>query len=138
MAELWRDWPKRRFDCQLQEAHKKTLIGPQLPQWRQSVSLHTWCHQGPHKPSSCSTFTLNSHWGRAATGKKCLASMHAGLLWLCPTLCNLVDCVACQPSLLCVCVGVFYRLEYWSLFAKTSCHTLLEHYISYYSSCQFP
>ena len=53
-----------------------------------------------------------------------------------------LDCVllfvACQPSLLCVCVGVFSRQEYWSLFAKTSCHTLLEHYISYYSSCQFP
>ena len=33
------------------------------------MSLHTWCHQGLHKPSRCATFTLNSHWGRAATGK---------------------------------------------------------------------
>ena len=32
--------------------------------------LHTWRHQDPHKPSSCATFTLNSHWGRASTGKK--------------------------------------------------------------------
>ena len=32
--------------------------------------------QGPHKPSSCATFTLNSHWGRAATGKKSLVPMH--------------------------------------------------------------
>ena len=34
------------------------------------MSLHTWCHQGPHEPSSCTTCTLNSHGGRAATGKK--------------------------------------------------------------------
>ena len=34
------------------------------------MSLNTWCHQGPHKPSSCTTFMLNPHWGRAATGKK--------------------------------------------------------------------
>ena len=34
------------------------------------MSLHTWRCQGPHKPSSCATFMLNSHWGRAATGKK--------------------------------------------------------------------
>ena len=56
------------------------------------MSMHTWCHQGPRKPSSCATFTLNSHWGRAATGKKSLATMHAGSLWSCPTLCNPVDC----------------------------------------------
>ena len=34
------------------------------------MSLHTWRCQGPHKPSSCATFMLNSHWGRAATDKK--------------------------------------------------------------------
>ena len=34
------------------------------------MSLHTWCHQSPCKPSSCTTFTLNSHWVRAATGQK--------------------------------------------------------------------
>ena len=56
------------------------------------MSLHTWHRQGPHKPSSCATFTLNSHWGRAATVKKILAPMHARLLWLCPTLCDPVDC----------------------------------------------
>ena len=38
--------------------------------WRQSMFLHTWCLQGPCKPSSCTTFTLNSHWDRATTGKK--------------------------------------------------------------------
>ena len=57
------------------------------------MSLHTWCHQGPRKSSSCTTFMLNSHWGRAATGKKkSLAFMRTESLQLCPTLCNPVDC----------------------------------------------
>ena len=56
------------------------------------MSLHTWLHQGPCKPSSCATFTLNPHWGRAATGKKILGSMRTGSLQSCPTLCNPVDC----------------------------------------------
>ena len=56
------------------------------------MSLHTWHHQGPHKPSSCATFTLNSHWGRAATGKKSLSSRCTGSLQLCLTLCDPVDC----------------------------------------------
>ena len=58
-------------------------------------AVHVPAHlapQGPHKPSSCTTFTLNSHWGRAATGKKSLVSMHIGSLWLCLTLCDPVDC----------------------------------------------
>ena len=45
------------------------------------MSLHTWCLQCPRKPSSCATFTLNPHWGRAATGqkkKKDLVSMCTG------------------------------------------------------------
>ena len=29
------------------------------------MSQHTWCLQGSHKPSSCATFMLNPHWGRA-------------------------------------------------------------------------
>ena len=56
------------------------------------MSLHTWHRQGPHKPSSCATFTLNSYWGRAATGKKSLLSVRAGLLRLRLTLCNPIDC----------------------------------------------
>ena len=43
-----------------------------------------------------------------------LASMHTGLLQLCPTL---------------LCQGILQQ-EYWSLLANTCCHTLLEHYIS--------
>ena len=56
------------------------------------MSLYTWHHQGLHKPSSCAIFMLNSHWGRAATDKKSLVSMHTGSLQSCLTLCNLVDC----------------------------------------------
>ena len=37
-------------------------------------------------------FTLNSHWGRAATGQK-KVSMHTGSFCSCPTLCAPVDCV---------------------------------------------
>ena len=65
-----KDWPKRPSDCQIKKARKKTLRGPYLLRQRQSVSLHTWCHQGPRKTGNCTTFMLNSHRGRAATGKK--------------------------------------------------------------------
>jgi len=43
--------------------------------------------------------------------------------------------VACQASLS---ERGFSRQEYWSLSANTGCHTLLEHYISYYPSRQTP
>ena len=59
------------------------------------MSLHTWHGQGPHKPSSCATFMLNSHWGRAATGKKMSCASVAGSLQQCPTL----QTVACHASL---------------------------------------
>ena len=69
-------WPKRPSDPQLQGAQKKTdraIVSV-------AEAVHTRCHQGPYKPSNCTTFTLNSPWGRAATGKKSLMSMCAGLL----------------------------------------------------------
>ena len=59
------------------------------------MSLRTWRHQGPCKLSSCATFTLNSHWGRAATGKKSLASRVASVVSNSVTL----QTVACQASL---------------------------------------
>ena len=40
------------------------------------MSLHTWRHQSPCKASSFATFTLNSHWGRATTGKKKSCNPH--------------------------------------------------------------
>jgi len=59
----------------------------------EAVCVPAHLDQGPHKPSSCTTFMLNSHWCRAATGqKKSLVFMHAGLLQSCSTLCHPVDC----------------------------------------------
>ena len=55
------------------------------------MSQHTGRCQGPRKPSSCATFTLNSHWGTAATGKKVLCLCGQG--HSCSvSLCNPVDC----------------------------------------------
>ena len=61
--------------------------------------------------------------------------IHAGLLWSCPTLSNPVACRLWPARLLCQ-RGGFSRQEYWSVLANTGCHTLLEHYISCYSSSQ--
>ena len=82
------------------------------------MSLHTWCHQGPCKPSSCATFMLNSHWGRAATGKKVLGLCEQGLF------CSVWLCRLWPARLLCQEAG-FSRQEYWSVLANTGCHTLL-------------
>ena len=98
------------------------------------MSLHTWHCQGPRKPSSCTTFMLSSHWGRAATGRKkvlCLCMRGCfGLVQLFMTLWT----VACQAFL----PGGFSRQEYWSVLANTGCYTLLEHCISCCPSCQHP
>ena len=55
------------------------------------MSLHTWHRQGPHKPSSCTTFTLSPHWGRAATGKRALPLCMQGRC-SCVQLCDSIDC----------------------------------------------
>jgi len=129
-----KDGPKRPSDCQLPEAHKKTLIGPQLLQWRQSMSLHTWHHQGPHNPSSCTTFTLNTHWGRAATGKKKVLHLCMQGHFSCVQLFVTLWTVACQAFL----SREFSREEYWRVLANTGFHTLLEHCISCCPTCQLP
>ena len=94
------------------------------------MSLHTWHLQGPRKPSSCATFTLNSHWGRAATGKKSLESMHEGSLWLSPALCDPGDCGLSGQGILQARI-LEHIAQYWL-------HTLLEHYIFCCPSCQLP
>ena len=99
-----------------------------------SVSLHTWRRQGPHKPSSCATFTLNPHWGRAATGKQSLAPVCTGSPGSCLTLCDPVT-VACQASLS---GRGFSRQEDWSILANTGCHALLGHCISCCPGRQLP
>jgi len=54
------------------------------------VSLHTWCNQGPHKPSSCTTFMLNSHWVELPQAKKVL-SLYVQGHFGCVRLCDPVD-----------------------------------------------
>ena len=56
------------------------------------MSLHTWRRQSPCKPSSCTTFTLKSHWAELPQAKKKSVSSCTGLLRTCPTLCDPVDC----------------------------------------------
>ena len=46
----------------------------------------------PVSQAAVPNFTLNSHWGRGATGKKSFASMRAGSFQSCATLCDPVDC----------------------------------------------
>ena len=101
------------------------------------MSLHTWHHQGSCDQSSCTTFKLNLYWRRAATGrkkkKKSLASIHPACfsrVQLCVTL----WAVTCQVSL----SGAFSRQEYWIVLVNVHCHTLLEHCISCFPSCQLP
>ena len=126
-----KDWPKRSSDRQLQEAQKKAdrVITPE------AEAVGVPAHQGqvlgtitlgPCKPSSCATFTFNSHWGRAATGKKekksCaythrVASVMSSSLWPCRLwLARLL----CQQSSSDKNTG--------ALLANTGCRTLLEHW----------
>ena len=65
--------------------------------------------------------------------KKSLVSKHGGLLQLCPTLWNPVDCGLPGFS-----VRRFSRQEYWSILANSGCHTLLENYISCCPHCNSP
>ena len=92
--------------------------------------LHTWCYQGPCKPSSCATFMFNSHWGRAATGS-CVYACRVTLI----VSDSLLPCSLWLDKFLCQ-GGGFSRQEYWSALAKTGCHILLEHCISCCPSCQ--
>ena len=99
------------------------------------MSLHTWCLQGPRKPSSYTTFMPNSHRGRAATGKK-MSCIYA--LRVTSVVSNsLKPCRLWPARLLCQGMGLF-RQECWSVLANTGRHALLEHYISCCPSRQAP
>ena len=97
------------------------------------MTQQIWHRQGPCKPSSCTTLTLSSHWGRAATGKTILLSMHTGLLQWCPTFCDPVDYGLPDFS-----AGGFSRQAYWSVLANIGCHTLPEHYTSFWKYFLLP
>ena len=98
------------------------------------MSLHTWHGQGPCKPNICATFMLSSHWGRAATGKKCCIYTHRVTLVVSD---SLGRCGLWPARLLCQ-RGGFSRQEYWRILANTGFYTLLEHYISCCPSHQLP
>ena len=92
------------------------------------MSLHTWHCQSPCKPSSCTTFMLNSHWGSADTGKKLVLSLrrqgHFGRVQLFMTL----RTVACQASL--SGRGVFSKIleligQYWLPYPSRALYFLL-------------
>ena len=99
------------------------------------MSLHAWHHQGPCKSSTCATFTLSFHWGRAATGKKMSCIYVHGVALVVSD--SLQPCRLWPARLLCQ-AGGFSRQDSWSVLANTGCHTLLEHYISCCPSCQLP
>ena len=92
-------------------------------------AIHVPAHLAPPgslQAKQMATFTLDSHWGRAATDKKSLASMRTGSLRLCPTLCDPVVCGL---------PGFSVREQgspdkNTSILSSTGCHSLLEHYIS--------
>ena len=75
-----KDWLKRPSDRQLQEAQKKTerTVTPVVE--AVCVPAHL-ALPGPCKPNGYTTFTLNSHWGRAATGKNVLHLCMQGRLF---------------------------------------------------------
>ena len=94
------------------------------------MSLGAWCSQGPRDPSSCTTFTLNPHRGRAATvkkKKKSFASMHTGSLRSCSALCDSVDCGLPGFSVM----GVFQARilectgQYWLSYPSRALYLLL-------------
>ena len=91
------------------------------------MSLHTWCRQGPRKPSSCANFMLNPHWEELPQGeKKSCVYVHRVNSVVSD---SMPPCRLWPARLLCQGRG-FSRQEYWSVLANTGCHTLLEHYIS--------
>ena len=104
---------------------EKRLIEPQLLWQRQSMSPAHLAPPGSLQAKQLAAFMLSPHWGRVATGKKSLASMHAGSLRSCLALFDSVNCGLPGFS-----VREFSRQECWSVLANTGCHTLLEHCIS--------
>ena len=127
-GELQRKTGQRGLLIASYRRFEKELCKGLLLWQRLSVSLHTWGHQGPRKPSSCATFTLNSHWGTAAAGKSSLVQGHFSIVQIFETMWTVASLSG----------RGFTRQEYWSILANTGCHALLEHYSSCCPSCQLP
>ena len=69
------------------------------------MSLHTWCCQGPCKPSSSATFILSSQWSRTATGKKVLClflcQLHTLLIVVALVMYKSLQLVGCELTEFC-------------------------------------
>ena len=65
-----KDWPERPSDPRGLRKDPDRAITPAME--AVGVPAHV-APPGPHKPSSCTLFMLNPHWGRAATGKNSCA-----------------------------------------------------------------
>ena len=100
------------------------------------MSLHTWHPQGPHNPSSCTTFTLNPHWYRAATGKKKSCVYARGVTLVVSVFATLWT-LAYQASLSRG-WGEALQARTLDILANTGCQTLLRHCISCCPSHQLP
>ena len=98
------------------------------------MSLHTWCCQGPCKPSSCATF-MQLSLGQSCHTQKKVSRLACRVTSVVPD--SLQPCRLWPARLLCW-GGVFSRQEYWSILANTVYHTLLEHHISCCPSCNPP
>ena len=91
------------------------------------MSVHTWHYLGPCKPSSCTTFTLNSYLGKAATGKKkvlplCIQGcfIHVQLF---ATLCGLPGSSVREGILQ---AGILERIgQYWLPYPSRALYSLL-------------
>ena len=89
------------------------------------MSLHTWCLQGPYKPSKlCHLHAQLSLGQNRHRQKKSCVSAHRVALVVSD---SMRPCRLWPARLL---SGRFSRQEDWSVLANTCFHTLLEHYIS--------
>ena len=136
-----KDWPKRPSDCQLQEARKKTLIGPS-PQKAMAAHSSTlawkipWTEE-PGRLQSMGSLRVRQDWATSRSlftflhwRRQCVSMRARCTLPWCLTLWDPVDCglpgfsvkEECSPG---KDIGV-------------GCHFLLERYISCCPSCQLP
>ena len=98
------------------------------------VLAHLALPESPQVKQLCHLYAQLSLGQSCHRQKKSLASIHAGSLWLCPTLCDPVDCGLPGFS---VRDGVL-QARIPERIGHTGCHTLLEHYISYCPSQNTP
>ena len=118
--------PKRPSECQLQESWKKDSDGAITPATEAvSVPAHLEHPGVPKAKQLCHLHTQLSLGAELPEAKKvsCLGTQgRFGHIQLFATLYT----VACQASL----SRVYFRQEYWNVLGNSSCHVLLEHYIS--------